>query len=751
MSHDTEFCPRSITFTIPLKNGNGVRVTAVERDGNIDFSVEVIGTGAHISDLRGLFFHFDEADLPGLNILHDDGAITATEIGVNSVRNIAPGVNMNGVASPFDIGIAFGTPGKGKDVVNGPVSFTLDAQNDLTLDDIAHVLFGVRTTSTGDKATFLAPAAPKANDDFATTHEDQPVVIDVLGNDTDADLDTLTITAVHLLGDTHGMVEISADGKSIIYTPDKDYAGLNLDPNSADAMFEYCVSDGNGGQDSAIARVHIIPVADKPTVTFEVLAPETNDPINLIRLKVTAAQSDADGSEFINGFAFGGLPAGVTLVTDGDLSTTGEPSSTTEFVQLLLPTGQDVSFDLSVIATSEEKGNGDPDTATVTATKPIEIDFNHTAVRQDFSATNQSIWTTGEAFSFDRDLFIGPDIPFNESLTFLTPTFPPLPVTASAEGHFKLGIDVDIHFTGGAITAHLPFDVTIDTTYNKVTDSLLIHTGAALASGASFSTTGPEGNVDIAFVIDMLAKLSLEDGIAGVIGIEETFSFQPEPLHLIEFDSQSASLPHIVQLPAGMSIALDWPHLSGGSTGQSGNQVLGEASSNNMLQLNLDVDFAAAQLFPLFAPIEAVLDPDPTSEENFELFDLDVFAGANLLQDFVLDFIDLRGQFQFEVGDPMSFTVGGGDILIRNASALDGTDVNDTIDIDFLLTPNATLDNTTSVGLNVGGQLGLFTNIPVIDKSLFDEGLTIPVESIPVYGTDPFALNFNSQTVEFFV
>jgi hypothetical protein len=67
------------------------------------------------------------------------------------------------------------------------------------------------------------------------------------------------------------------------------------------------------------------------------------------------------------------------------------------------------------------------------------------------------------------------------------------------------------------------------------------------------------------------------------------------------------------------------------------------------------------------------------------------------------------------------------------------------------MTPDATLDNETSVGLNVGGQLGLLKHIPVIDKSVFDEGLTIPVASITVYDTDPFKLNFNSNNFDFVV
>jgi hypothetical protein len=763
---DDPFCPRQVSFTIP--GTPGVQVTATENGGNIDFTVDVLDSSTLTGDLRGLFFHFNELKLGSLQVTGGDGLITGSQIKANGVINLGNGDNMNGAANPFDVGIAFGTQGIGKgDDLSGPVHFTLDATQDLTLDDFAHLQFGARVTSIGDPATpnhrndsekivAIAPAAPDAKDDTATTHEDRPVTVNVLANDTDADGDTLEITSVHLESGAHGTVAIAADGQSFTYTPDKDYAGTNFDPNSSDATFEYCVSDGHGGQDSATVNVHVIPVADEPTITFDVLTPEASDPINMVRLKVTAAQSDADGSEFIDRIEFGAPPAGVTLITDGNLDPAGQPDSVEEFVQLMLPTAQgvnfqDINFDLNVTAYAQEEGNGDPDQASATAAKHIAVDFTHNETHQTFDAIEQSIWTTGSGAPITWDKFIGPNIPFNESETFITPTFPPLPVKAFVEGHFKVGLQVDVTFDGGAITAHLPYDITINTTYNETTDSLLIQTGAALAPGSNFTTTGPEGSVKVDFIVDFLAKIGLEDGIFGVVGIDKTFPFQPDPLHLIDFSSTSPDLPYTVPLPAGLSINLDWPHLSGGSTGQSGSQVLGEASSNNFIQLNLDVDYAAAQLFPLFAPIEAVLDPDPTSETNFELFDLDINAGANLIQKFVLDALKVGGTLTFENNQTVNFVVGEDIPIIRNASSLEGQDLNDTIDFALVMNPDATLDNETSVGLNVGGRLGLLKNIPVIDDSLFDEGLTIPVASIPVYDTDPFKLNFNTQTYDFVV
>jgi len=60
--------------------------------------------------------------------------------------------------------------------------------------------------------------------------------------------------------------------------------------------------------------------------------------------------------------------------------------------------------------------------------------------------------------------------------------------------------------------------------------------------------------------------------------------------------------------------------------------------------------------------------------EHFELFDLDINAGANLLQNFVLDALKLDGTLIFENDQTFDFKVGDDLPIIRNASTLDGPD-----------------------------------------------------------------------------
>ena len=77
-------------------------------------------------------------------------------------------------------------------------------------------------------------AAPTANDDADTTPENTAVVIDVTGNDTDPDGDTITVLDVS--NPANGTAVNNGDG-TITYTPDPAF-------NGADS-FEYRITDGN--------------------------------------------------------------------------------------------------------------------------------------------------------------------------------------------------------------------------------------------------------------------------------------------------------------------------------------------------------------------------------------------------------------------------------------------------------------------------------------------------------------------------
>lgn len=127
--------------------------------------------------------------------------------------------------------------------------------------------------------------APIAHKDNVTVDYGLKVTIDVLGNDSDVDGDTLVIKSV--TKPSHGNVEIR-DGK-IEYMPDSGFSG--------DDEFGYVVTDGNGADDSAKATVTVkeksstAPVAeDDSAVTDEDIA---------ILIDVLANDKDANGGNLI--------------------------------------------------------------------------------------------------------------------------------------------------------------------------------------------------------------------------------------------------------------------------------------------------------------------------------------------------------------------------------------------------------------------------------------------------------------------
>ena len=154
--------------------------------------------------------------------------------------------------------------------------------------------------------------APVAIDDAASTGPGTPVVIPVLGNDTDADGDILTV--VSTTAPTNGTVTINPDG-TITYTPNAGYSGTDT--------FTYVVSDGNGSTSTATVTVEVGVVNNPPTFTSNPANTSQTIEVGGTLLPLTALDPDGDTYSFI--ITAGALPAGVTLNPDGTFN--GSPTS----------------------------------------------------------------------------------------------------------------------------------------------------------------------------------------------------------------------------------------------------------------------------------------------------------------------------------------------------------------------------------------------------------------------------------------
>ena len=196
---------------------------------------------------------------------------------------------------------------------NGPDSFTYtitDADGDI---------------STATATINVAPTsdAPIALDDTATTAEDTPVIIGVLGNDSDPDGDTLTITEVAGqpigLGSPvtipEGTVALNPDG-TLSFTPNADFNGP--------VSFDYTVSDGTTPV-SATVDITVTPVNDVPVAADDTLSAVEDTP-----LTGTLATNDTPSGDGGNVWAVATGPANgtVTVGADGSFVTPRTPTTT---------------------------------------------------------------------------------------------------------------------------------------------------------------------------------------------------------------------------------------------------------------------------------------------------------------------------------------------------------------------------------------------------------------------------------------
>ncbi len=123
--------------------------------------------------------------------------------------------------------------------------------------------------STPADATTLPNQIPVANADFASLAEDSPVTLSVLANDSDADGDTLSLTATTTPG--HGT--LSQSGNTLIYQPAANYNG--------DDAFGYTLSDGFGGTAAAQVYLTITAVNDPPLATNDSATVNTGKSVDI--------------------------------------------------------------------------------------------------------------------------------------------------------------------------------------------------------------------------------------------------------------------------------------------------------------------------------------------------------------------------------------------------------------------------------------------------------------------------------------
>jgi hypothetical protein len=133
------------------------------------------------------------------------------------------------------------------------------------------------------------PDPPLANDDSATTGEEQPVTIDVLANDSDPDgQGNLVPSTVRLTSSTPVGLEVSINPTTgaITVTPGQDLTG--------EVALTYEVCDSQGLCDTAIVTITITPTNDGPIAGDDVLTTAEDTPLSVAAASLLANDSDVD-------------------------------------------------------------------------------------------------------------------------------------------------------------------------------------------------------------------------------------------------------------------------------------------------------------------------------------------------------------------------------------------------------------------------------------------------------------------------
>ena len=277
------------TFTYTISDGNGGTDSAeitITVTGTNDAPVAVDDTGSvnedatlTVNQVTGIV-DSNDSDLDGDTLTVSDAR---TEVGTYGTLVLAADGSYSYAANtPAANALAAG------ETVTDTFSYTISDGNGGT--DTADLVITVTGTNDG----------PTAVDDTATTDEDTKALnIDLLGDDTDPDGDTLSLIEIDgvAAGGTitlasGALVTVNGDG-TVDYDPNGQFNNLD-DTESATDSFEYTISDGNGGTDTATATITITGNED-PTV----IAPDsaTTDENTPAVIDVLGNDSDPDDND----------------------------------------------------------------------------------------------------------------------------------------------------------------------------------------------------------------------------------------------------------------------------------------------------------------------------------------------------------------------------------------------------------------------------------------------------------------------
>ena len=169
--------------------------------------------------------------------------------------------------------------------------------------------------------------APVANDDPVDTSENAALefrLADLIANDTDANGDPLTVTAINGvllddidLGDTitlgSGATLVRTGATTFVYLPGTVFDSLNPGETAAD-QFSYAISDGRGGESTASVNITINGENDAPVAVADTATAVSPGPQTLIYFSAQGNFLETGGGREL--YAFNPATGALKLVAD---------------------------------------------------------------------------------------------------------------------------------------------------------------------------------------------------------------------------------------------------------------------------------------------------------------------------------------------------------------------------------------------------------------------------------------------------
>ena len=208
-------------------------------------------------------------------------------------------------ATGLPTGLSIDTAGNITGTIDSSASASGPYSVEVTIDD--------GTTTITDTFTWnVSNPGPVATDDGFTTNEDTSLTDTVATNDSDLDGDTPTFTK--LTDPADGTVVFNNDG-SFTYTPTADFFGV--------VSFDYEIEDADGATSIATVTITVDPVNDDPTTTN--VPDQSSVDSESISIDISPFFSDVEGDTLT--FAASGLPTGLSIDTDGNITGTIDSSA----------------------------------------------------------------------------------------------------------------------------------------------------------------------------------------------------------------------------------------------------------------------------------------------------------------------------------------------------------------------------------------------------------------------------------------